>query len=604
MDFPYKKPRIGQLELAKYIVENSSYDNIILVRAPTGFGKTVSVLYGALKVLKNLKLGNVMYAVRTRNELDPVIRECRALGLSFTVIYSIKRMCPLVKDINISPEGFWSICAVLRLRGECKYYTRTSGVTVDDVENVVKNSENHSAVAKSLARSLNICPYFALLQLTNYVEVITFTYPYIFKESIQIATFRDFDVSQTLLIIDEAHNLLNLGSIMSESIGLNDVGKALDEAASLSAEDVVDALRNILAIGLNTSAQRGYKYVGKESLNIDPLLIDKISNLAFSAITRAMKGFEYKLNITKLDFALSKVAKFLESAISENYDVFISKDQYGSISLASLPINFVPLKTILEKFPVSILMSATPPSREFIVNCIKVRKDISEVDVEDFGAKNFLKENASIVIFTGATTSYRVRGRGVYETYRRLVEAVFRHVPKGIMVAVYPSYEFMYSVVNNLKDEKVIVEGSEPLSELMQKIASRSLDKLLLNVVAGGRLTEGVEFIVGEESLIKSVVVVGIPYPQPDDYVELIKRNIVAGGGSYADYYRDIATVRVLQAIGRAIRKENDCAFVVLADRRYLYRTVIRKLHLQPRAVTSDLKKVIELEISFFEQTQ
>ncbi|MEM1644768.1 MAG: ATP-dependent DNA helicase [Ignisphaera sp.] len=602
--FPYSKPRIGQLELAKYIAENIKHSNIILVRAPTGFGKTVSVLYGASKVLGKERLNNIMYAVRTRNELDPVIRECKVLNLSFTVIYSINRMCPLVKDANISLEGFWTICAVLRLRGECKYFTRASSASFDNINNVVRGSEDHSTIARNLAKDLGICPYFTLLQLVDHAKVIAFTYPYLFKENIWLNTFRDFNTSQTLLIVDETHNLLNLGSVMGESISLNDIRKAIDEAASLSAEDVVDSLRNILEIMININHQRGYKYVGKKLLSIDSSLIDKLDNLVFSAIIKAMKDFEYKLNIAKLDFALSRVAKFLESAINDNYDIFIFKDPYGTISISSLPINFVPLKGVLEKFPVSVLMSATPPSREFVVNCIKIQREVYEVDVEDFGARNFVRENTAIVIFTGATTSYKARSKEIYETYRKLVEAVFRHVPTGITLAVYPSYEVMYSVVSDLKDENIIVEGSEPLSELMRRMAYKSSDKLLFNVVAGGRLTEGIEFVVDEESLVKSVVVVGIPYPQPDDYIELLKRNITTSGGSYTGYYRDIAVARILQAIGRAIRSESDYAFVVLADKRYLYRTVLSKLHLQPKAVTRDLRRVVQLEISFFEQMQ
>lgn len=573
---------------------------MVLVSAPTGFGKTISVLYSISKIFKRGEFTKAFYTVRTRNELDPVIKECKVLGLNFVVLYSVRRMCPLAKDFQVSNEGFWSICTVLRLRGECKFYTRVNGVASSDILSIVKEFNDHVSIAKGISDKLGVCPYYALLQSMNDVDVISFTYPYVFKESIWSSIFKDFDISQTLLIVDEAHNLLNIGGVMGESTTVGDLRKAAEEALRLSADDVAEVLKNILSLALDKAPDKGYKYLGKERLGIDKTFFDKVLNLSITAIIKAMKNFEYKLNISKLDLAISRIAKFFLSIENVDYDVFISKDANGRITLSSLPISFNPLKIALERFPAIILMSATPPSQEFISRSIKISKQVLSIDVEDLGSKNYLRDNSTSVIFSGATTSYRVRNDIVFNVYRNLIEKLYYVTPKGVVMVVYPSYEVMSSILKNLSIDELVVEGVQALSEIMSLVTSRP--KILLNVVAGGKLTEGVEFVFNGESLIKTVIVVGVPYPQPDDYVEKLRLSIVGSGGSYVDYYKDIAVVRVLQAIGRAIRSENDYAFVVLADRRYIDQSIMKRLRLKPRAITRNVDTVVQIAYSYFKQ--
>ncbi|HDD26057.1 MAG TPA: hypothetical protein ENF75_03090, partial [Acidilobales archaeon] len=57
--FPYKEFRIGQKEIAKVIESEVPRGRLVLIQAPTGFGKTVAVLYGLCKTLS--RLGKVIY---------------------------------------------------------------------------------------------------------------------------------------------------------------------------------------------------------------------------------------------------------------------------------------------------------------------------------------------------------------------------------------------------------------------------------------------------------------------------------------------------------------------------------------------------------------
>jgi DNA excision repair protein ERCC-2 len=94
--------------------------------------------------------------------------------------------------------------------------------------------------------------------------------------------------------------------------------------------------------------------------------------------------------------------------------------------------------------------------------------------------------------------------------------------------------------------------------------------------------------------------VVGVPYPQPDDYAQAIATEINKIGGSSADFFREIALIRVLQAVGRAVRSEEDRAVIVLADNRYVTQPLLPGLGLRPRIITRRIDEIAKFIVQLF----
>ncbi|MEM3998542.1 MAG: ATP-dependent DNA helicase [Ignisphaera sp.] len=601
-DFPYQRPRPGQAEFVRFVSSRFGVGDVLVFSAPTGFGKTISILYSLKILLDKDVFDKILYVVRTRNEIDPVIREVSLLGLRFAVLYSARRMCPIVRNSSISVEGFWFICNALSIQGKCPYRSRTNTLPQPIVASAISSCRDHVCIAKSLADNLGICPYFSSISLFDYVQLFVATYPYIFKERIWNAIFSDKDVSRAVLVIDEAHNLLNIGGIAGESISINSVRDAVKEAESLSVDsDTIEFLKKLSSLAVESGA-RGYKHIDKSIIGLDKTLVDKLEATVFNSMTRLLRGSDTDVEkVEKLVASLSKVANFADVAVQEDYELFLARGLGGDILLSAMPTSYEFLRNIFERFAGIVLMSATPPSNEFLRNVVRVSKNVIRVDVEDFGSRNFLKENTTAVIFTGATTSYRLRGENVYRTYANIVETVYRFSGKGVIMAVYPSYEVMKSILRYVTNvDNMISEGSEPLSEIVENV--KSFDKVVLNAVAGGRLSEGIEIVANGESLIKTVIVVGIPYPQPDDYTNAIANEIEKSGGESIDYFREQATIRILQAVGRAVRSDKDYALVILADRRFLGNSITPRLGLRIRFVTKSLEDVAKVVKMFYEQ--
>jgi DNA excision repair protein ERCC-2 len=119
--FPYKEYRKGQEEVASHVKEAVENNEILLLEAPTGFGKTAAVIDG----LERGGAEKVLWVVRTVNQVDPVIRELRRFGLRHTYVFSARRTCPLTMGKDVPVEDFWMNCRYLRSQGRCSFYQNT-----------------------------------------------------------------------------------------------------------------------------------------------------------------------------------------------------------------------------------------------------------------------------------------------------------------------------------------------------------------------------------------------------------------------------------------------------------------------------------------------
>lgn len=591
--FPYRDFRPGQREVAEQVARAVREGSLLSLRAPTGFGKTAAVVYGLLEGGAE----RVLWAVRTVNEIDPVVRELRLFGASFTFLFSARRSCPLLRGGDMSNEEFWAACRLARLRGECPYHEKLREVEAGHVRGYVKGHISIHAVevARDIARFLGVCPFFALRALVADSKFVVATYPYVFRDDIREAALDPLRLEDFALVVDEAHSLLDAHTMAEASLLLEEAEKAVGELRANGADDLASEVESMLA-RLRSKRPRGPVRLDKKwALGGLAERIDELEDTAESILSRRLmealgggswgRVYSYRL------------AKWLSHAAREGVELFLDVDERGRLGVRAMPVDPAWVaREPLEKARAAVLMSGTLPPGDFAGELLGVSRLRSFYDVELMAGVRGPGGYVAVVA-RDVTTRFSLRGPGMYSRIAEYVETVALGVP-GAKLVVYPSYEVMKAVVERLPLtlDLVVEDRATSLAEVRRAVMEAG--GVVVNAVAGGKLVEGVEFLDYEgRNLLSTVVVVGVPFPQPDVYTDSFLNALAArlGRGRAKFYIYDIqAYVRVAQALGRAIRSPEDKALYILLDYRYLQRRFRELLRLRYHRVVSGPEELAE----------
>eukprot|EP00980_Cylindrotheca_fusiformis_P022660 scaffold9544_cov97-Cylindrotheca_fusiformis.AAC.3 len=170
-----------------------------------------------------------------------------------------------------------------------------------------------------------------------------------------------------------------------------------------------------------------------------------------------------------------------------------------------------------------------------------------------------------------------------------------KRVPHG-MVVFFGSYKYEQALVDHWRNKTNIWKDLNSTKRVFREpkdtkltddvltsygeraSASDGPGAMLLSVM-GGKLSEGINFA---NELCRCVVVIGLPYPDPNDPLLQEKLKLLSSssppssgnsghqqGGNNSSYLRSLCLRSVNQSVGRAIRHANDYASIILMDVRY-----------------------------------
>jgi len=589
--WPYSSYRPGQREAAEALAKTVQRGGVFALSAPTGFGKTATLVHGLLEA----EAERVLYLVRTRNEILPVIRELRRFGVDrYVFLYSARRMCPVLQGSGASVEDFWETCRLLRLTGRCSYYANLARLDEQLLRAILAKSESPYTAVETVS-SLGFCPFFSLKTLIGGSRFIVATYPYLFRRDIFFSTFEPFDYSDFVIVVDEAHSLLNISSLLEARLSLHDIEAAQGEIERYSLprdlqkalKELGDRIRGWLqAARPQGGLRRAPVEAVKELLGDSRIWEDAAAEVRAAKIREAMEhGAQPRIRV-----ALAKIAEFAGELRQEGRGLYIFNEAGSRGGITVLPLEPCPVvREPLNAARAVVLASGTMPAPRLLkqVLCLET-KEITYYDVELLHGNVYTSKNRIVVVAAEPTSKYTARTPSMYLLYARYILETYRVTEKAVLV-VYPSYDFMKSVVSALQGlarrEPLSLATEEPTTSVddILRVLRRS-PHTLINAVAGGKLVEGVEYYIDSVNVLGTVFVAGVPYPQPDDYMKDRLKAIAARTGDPSiefDLYEEEAILRARQAIGRALRDpQRDRALVVLADTRYLRRSIQRKLRL------------------------
>ncbi len=593
LKFPYSELRPGQSELISSIYRAAKNGKRLFAQAPTGIGKTVSAIYGAVRALGDGYGRRIFYLTAkaaTRREAFRAAAELAGSGLLYrTLVLASREQCCI--NPAAAACGGGNLCCTPRscvyARG---YYDKRDKAIFSLLEKY--HGISQSAILAA-AREFSICPYELSLDIAELCDMIICDYNYVFDPSVKLKRFfseegngdRDRDRS-AILLIDEAHNLperardicsaeLSSDRLESFSRHLPLLGEKISSAVR-KLDAAIDEARSYCSDNIRKNddgSEFGY-YVGRET---PPSVGEHIKALggaceAFLHTSGSPVDTEERYEAISACARMARICRKWATA-SEAYD-----DRYrtyidisnGRILIRQYCLDpSAALNAAMNACRSAIFFSATLTPSDYFSEILGGGKRAVSLSIPS----PFPEEQLLIATVSSVSTRYEDRERSA----RRIssVIAATASARKGNYIVYFPSYAYLDAVFRHFtrKYPNVKVTKQSPRMSPAERDAFISFfadDSNILRIgfcVLGGSFSEGVD-LPGNKLI--GVVIVGVGLPGLSFERNLIRdyyQNKNDDGYNYAYTYPGMN--KVLQAAGRVIRKSDDRGVVVLIDDRY-----------------------------------
>ena len=177
LEFPFPHYRPGQRELAVAAYRTLDRGGRLFVEAATGIGKTISVLFPALKALAEGKLERIFYlTARTvgRAIAENALTELRRAGLSLRTVTLTAKEKICVRD-GVRCEATACPLAI-------GYYDRCKAAMR---EALAGESLSRSAL-EAVGQKHQVCPFELALDVSSWVDAIICDYNYVFDPKVYL----------------------------------------------------------------------------------------------------------------------------------------------------------------------------------------------------------------------------------------------------------------------------------------------------------------------------------------------------------------------------------------------------------------------------------
>ncbi len=579
-----------------------------MVEAGTGTGKTVSALYPALEhaVSSGKK---VLYLTRTNSQQDQVMRELRAIkDADRSAIYGVAlqgraHMCPLAMSDEELRHGtadeLAKVCSVRKKKvrdGDekaCPYYARTLEFSMEKLRKWVLERSPDAGTFIRYCLENGICPYEANRALIPGALMVSAPYIYFFEPGIRRAllTWMGVSIDELIVIVDEAHNLPEYArELVSADMSLRSLANAAGEVErfgnpevlnGIAVSDVIDVMKSAILTMEEEYIPDGEEdsfvpekaleehIMGELGINSRKMELMAMNLMNFGDIIREKKKEEGKLPRSYI-YVLGDFLAFWMSLEASEYIKLVKTDKDGrNARLEAYCMDASVATDVLNMTHASIHMSGTLEPLEEYRDTIGLSFDTGMKTAKT----PFPPDNRLVLYSPAATTRYEdVRKNPANISVLEEMAKDIAGIPDRNVAVFFPSFALMDRFMADgwhmgLGKKVFIEEKGMPGKDLMKRVEHFRRQKgAVLMGVMGGRISEGIDFPA--ESL-EIVVMIGIPYPKPTAKQRAMLRYYDMKFGKGWEYAVKAPTLRkLLQAIGRLIRKETDRGVAVLLDSR------------------------------------
>lgn len=617
--FPHDKIREVQDIMLNEVYATLKDKKNMILHAPTGIGKTASVLGPALSVA--MKNNLTIFFLTSRHTQHKIVidtlKEIRKKhGIDFSVadIIGKKWMCLQPGVETMYSDDFTEYCKKLRDENQCEFFSNT-----------VKKSRRTTVKAEKILSELKIlgpmhveelisdcdkeklCPYEMAALIGKEAKVIIGDYYYIFNPNVRESLFNRInkELEKCIIIVDEGHNLPGrIRDLMTIKITNFTVERAMKEAKKFDFPETFENLRILNEILFQISDDldfnREEKLVRRESF-VD--LVDK--NFNYDELISEFTFVGDEVREKQKQSYVGIIAKFLEAWVGSDigFARILSKKEFIGKKLVSLSYRCLDpsliTRDVIERCHATIIMSGT-------LSPTSMYKDIlgfSRVIEKEYKSP-FPKNNRLNLIIPETTTKYSRRNEQEFEKIANICASLVNIIP-GNTALFFPSYDLrdkVYYFFNDKCKKIIFLEKTKMIKsekeDMLERFKEYKDEGAVLLGVASGSFGEGID-LPGD--FLKCVIVVGLPFQRPDlETKELIDYYEDKFGQGVNYGYVFPAITKCLQNAGRCIRSEKDKGVVIFLDERFAWENYYKCF---PSDMEFKISKLYEKRVEeFFKQ--
>ncbi|MBV4441536.1 ATP-dependent DNA helicase [Clostridium tyrobutyricum] len=579
LKFPFKSYRTGQRKLAAVVYGTIRDKKRLFVQAPTGIGKTISTIFPSIKALATQKLSTIFYLTAktttraTAEETLKIMFE-RGLRLKSITITAKEKVC-LNDDTACNPEH----CEYAR-----GHYNRVNEAIFEII-----NSEDLITRDKIIkySKKFQICPFEFCLDTALFCDYVICDYNYAFNPRVYLRRFFDESSEKNVLLIDEAHNLVDRSRDMFSAEIYKKSFLHIKKFIKKEDNKILKCLNKINSYMLDLKKNCNLEFKDlKDKLSGDIVYIKKniyAQKSKMSEIYFLLKNFSSQIEewmiknagqtgydeILDEYFTVNNFIRIYE-IYNDNFITYI-ENMAGDLKVKILCIDpSTLLDERMKSAEASILFSATLSPMNYF-------KDILGGRAEDYNMTllcPFERRNREILISSNISTVYRSREESCLPIINYIKTVVSRRT--GNYIVFFPSYGYMDRVyelfIEKFPNVKTSIQKSgmseSEREKFLNDFKEDSKESFISFAVLGGLFSEGID-LKGDKLIGSIIVGVGLPKIsfERDIIMDFFNKK---NGLGYEYSYMYPGMNKILQAAGRVIRTESDRGVILLIDKRFM----------------------------------
>lgn len=561
LTFPFPQYRKGQRALAVAVYRSIEAEHKLYGEAPTGIGKTISVLFPAIKAMGQEKAEKIFYLTAktiTRIAAENAIASLRKQGIHLkSVTLTAKDKICFLEERLCMPEN-------------CKYadghFDRINLAIFEALQ-----SEDHFSkeVLEQLAEKYAVCPYELSLDISQWCDCIICDYNYVFHPQINLGRFFSDSKKNYVFLIDEAHNLIDRARDMFSAELKKSRFSELKKILEKEEKKLISSISkiNTAMVNMRKECQEQGFVVYKCKLEDYLSLLYRFTN-ACEQYLEQHKNEKIPADLLQVYFDTIAYLKIAEQ-YDEHYITFITtKNNEVWVRQLCLDPSLL-LQEAMKRGKSSILFSATLTPIEYYLSILGGDATSKRILLPS----PFAQEYMGLYIVNYISTRYKERTNSMQMLIRLIYETT--KAKKGNYIVFFPSYQYMnevfdefisiYHEINVLIQQNTMTEMER--EQFLEQFKEENPETLIAFCVLGGMFSEGID-LKGNRLIGTIIVGVGLPQINTEQNILRDYYNQINGMG-YEFAYIYPGMNKVMQAAGRVIRDMNEKGIILLVDDRF-----------------------------------